>query len=141
MKLSSLFLSAAGAAALLAVPAAASAAPDHCPPGHAKKGWCAAGYGHHARYRADRGHHRYDHRPERRDEARAYREGYEDGRREALRRGHYIPHGANYRVIEDYRRYGYDQPPYGYQYAEVDGEVLMVQIATQLIAQALTGTR
>ncbi len=142
MKLSSLFLSAAGAAALLVVPAAASAAaPDrHCPPGHAMKGWCDAGYGKHARHR-DHRRDGYDHRRDRRDEARAYRDGYQDGRRQALRRGQYIPRGANYRVIEDYGRYGYSQPPRGYQYAEVDGEVLMVQIATQLIAQALTQSR
>jgi|AACY02.2.fsa_nt_gi Domain of unknown function (DUF3315). len=29
----------------VAAPLGAAAAPDHCPPGHAKKGWCVPGEG------------------------------------------------------------------------------------------------
>ena len=37
----------AASATLLAAPMLAEAAPKHCPPGHAKKGWCAPGPKHH----------------------------------------------------------------------------------------------
>lgn len=36
-------LSAAIALSVMAVPAAVEAKPKHCPPGHAKKGWCSPG--------------------------------------------------------------------------------------------------
>lgn len=36
-------LCALAAIALVAVPLSTGAAPKHCPPGHAKKGWCSPG--------------------------------------------------------------------------------------------------
>lgn len=40
------------AAPLLAAPIMADAAPKHCPPGHAKKGWCSPGkQGYHPSFR------------------------------------------------------------------------------------------
>lgn len=39
----------AASAVLLAAPFVAEAAPKHCPPGHAKKGWCSPGPKHNTR--------------------------------------------------------------------------------------------
>jgi Ni/Co efflux regulator RcnB len=112
------------AAAFVATAAPAFADPKHCPPGHAKKGWCSSA--------ADRDH---DRREERRDERRAYNEGYEDGQRDAIR---YNGRTYNdYRVIRDYDRYGLNAPREGYYYAEVDGDVVMVRLATQLVTELL----
>lgn len=116
---------AAAFAATTAMPAMAK--PDHCPPGHAKKGWCSP--------YVDRWDDRRDRWDDRREEERAYRDGYEDGRRDAIRyngRDYY-----DYRIIDDYDRYGLNRPPNGYYYAEVDGDILMVQLATQLVTQLL----
>lgn len=46
----------AASAALFAAPLVAEAAPKHCPPGHAKKGWCSPGPKHnsHDRQRVQR---------------------------------------------------------------------------------------
>ena len=116
------------AAAFVFTAAPAMADPKHCPPGHAKKGWCSPGYD-----RSDyRDRDRWD---DRRDEQRAYRDGYEEGRRDALRyngRDYY-----DYRMINDYERYGLSAPRAGYGYAEIDGDIVMVQLATQLITQFL----
>lgn len=112
----------AAAAAFAATATPAFADPQHCPPGHAKKGWCTPGVK----------HDRYD---DRRDEQRAYNEGYEDGQRAALRydgRDYY-----DYRMIRDYDRYGLSAPRAGYGYAEIDGDIVMVQLATQLITEFL----
>ena len=118
-------VSALAAAFTLSLTAPAFADPKHCPPGHAKKGWCS---------NYDRGH---DHWDDRRDEARAYEEGYREGRRDAIRyNGRYY---EDYRVIEDYGRYNLSAPPNGYYYAEVDGDILMVQLATQVVTQLLNG--
>lgn len=121
-----MFATAAGIA-LIAAPAAAFADPPHCPPGHAKKGWCG--------YERDSRHH--DGWDDSRDAARAYREGYEDGRRDQWRAGQYLPRDIDYRIVRDYERYGYGPPPRGYEYYEVDGEILLIQTATRLIAEAL----
>ncbi|WP_022697638.1 RcnB family protein [Euryhalocaulis caribicus] len=121
----------AGAGALLAAPAAAFADPSHCPPGHAKKGWCDRD----ARYDRDR-YDRYD-RDDYHEERRAYEKGFRDG----IREGQYLRDDVDYRVIRDYQRYGYAPPPRGHYYAQVDGEVLLVQAATQLIVQALADQR
>ncbi|WP_182482226.1 RcnB family protein [Henriciella barbarensis] len=116
----------AAAAAFAATATPAFADPQHCPPGHAKKGWCTPG-GDRSDYRD-----RYD---DRRDEQRAYNEGYEDGQRDAIR---YNGRTYNdYRVIRDYDRYGLNAPRDGYYYAEVDGDIVMVQLATQLVTQLL----
>lgn len=120
---------AAAAAIAISTGATAMAQPKHCPPGHAKKGWCSPAY--------DRGdYHRYHDRwDDRRDEARAYREGYREGRRDAIRyNGQYYD---DYRVIDDYGRYDLAPPPNGYYYAEVDGDIMMVQLATQLVTELL----
>ena len=42
------------AMALTAAPQIASATPKHCPPGHAKKGWCSPGVRHDSRATAPR---------------------------------------------------------------------------------------
>ena len=116
----------AAAAAFIATAAPAFADPQHCPPGHAKKGWCTPG--------VDRAHDR-DRYDDRRDEQRAYNEGYEAGQRDAIRyNGRSY---SDYRVIRDYDRYGLSAPRDGYYYAEVDGDVVMVQLATQLVTQLL----
>lgn len=113
------------AAAFIATAAPAFADPPHCPPGHAKKGLCTPA--------GDRDHYR--HRDDRRDEQRAYNEGYEAGQRDAIRyNGRSY---SDYRVIRDYDRYGLSAPRDGYYYAEVDGDVVMVQLATQLVTQLL----
>ncbi|WP_300378156.1 RcnB family protein [Henriciella sp.] len=113
--------------------APAFADPPHCPPGHAKKGWCGNGW------KAD-GYDRWrDRDRDRRDERRAYEEGYEDGQRDAIRyNGRYY---EDYRVIRDYDRYGLQPPPRGQYYAEVDGQVMMVELATQLVTQLLAEGR
>lgn len=100
---------------------AAQADPPHCPPGHAKKGWCDA--------RQDR---------DWRDERRAYEDGYRDGQRQArweLNRR--LPRDVDYIVVRDYDRYDLGPPPRGHYYAEVDGDILLIQAATQLVLQAL----
>ncbi|WP_370338985.1 RcnB family protein [Parvularcula marina] len=103
----------------LSVSATAYADPPHCPPGHAKKGWCD--------------NDRYD---DSRDERRAYEEGYRDGQRDAIRYGD--RYYRDYRVIEDYERYGLRAPRGGYYYAQLDtGEIVMVAIASQLITEFL----
>lgn len=117
------------ATAFAASAAPAFADPPHCPPGHAKKGWCGPGW------KADG----YDQWRDRRDEQRAYQEGYEDGQRDAIRyNGRYYD---DYRVIRDYDRYGLQPPPQGYYYAEADGNVMMVQLATQLVTELLSNRR
>ena len=115
----------AAAAAFAATATPAMADPKHCPPGHAKKGWCTPA-----------GHDRHDRWDDRRDEQRAYNQGYEEGRRDALRyngRDYY-----DYRMISDYDRYGLSAPRAGYGYAEIDGDIVMVQLATQLVTQLLS---
>ena len=117
---------AAVATAFAASAAPAFADPQHCPPGHAKKGWCSPAN--------DRAHHR-DRWDDRRDEQRAYNEGYEDGQRDAIRyngRDYY-----DYRMIRDYDHYGLNAPRTGYGYAEIDGDIVMVQLATQLVTELL----
>ncbi|TRO97193.1 hypothetical protein FKB34_00900 [Glycocaulis profundi] len=118
-----------GGAVLLAAPmpvatAAAAAQPPHCPPGHAMKGWCSPGQARDARHS--------------RDDRRSYERGYRDGQRDAWRAGQRLPRDVNYRVIRDYERHGYGPPPRGHAYYEVDGEVLLIQTATQLIVEALS---
>ena len=100
---------------LMGLSLSAAAEPPHCPPGHAKKGWCD-----HDRDRAAR------------SEQRAYEEGYHDGQRDAIRYGDRSYN--EYQVIRDYDRYGLRAPRDGYYYAELDsGEIVMVAIASQLI--------
>ncbi|WP_158085686.1 RcnB family protein [Henriciella aquimarina] len=117
------------AAAFAASAAPALAKPPHCPPGHAKKGWCGPGW------KADG----YDQWRDRGGEQRAYEQGYKDGQRDAIRYdGRYYD---DYRVIRDYDRYGLQAPPSGHYYAEVDGDVMMVELATQLVTQLMSNGR
>ena len=110
---------------------AAFADPPHCPPGHAKKGWCD-----NDRYdRRDRVDDRRDDWRDARERREAYRDGYEEGRRDALRYGD--RYYTNYSVIRDYNRYGLSTPPNGYYYAKVDNDLVLVAAATQLITQFL----
>lgn len=123
---------AVAAAFTVATAAPAFAKPPHCPPGHAKKGWCSA-YDH-----RDRHHDRWDRHDawdDRRDEARAWRDGYEEGRRDAIRYNGRTY--TEYTVIRDYDRHGLRPPPRGHYYAEVDGDILMVQLATSLVTGLL----
>lgn len=108
---------------------AAFADPPHCPPGQAKKGNCVLWY--------DDGYWR-----DYRDEQRAYDEGFRDGRREGRQEarweiGRALPRDVDYVVIRDYDRYHLRPPPRGHYYAEVDGRVLLIQAATQMVLDAL----
>lgn len=104
---------------------AAMADPPHCPPGQAKKGNCSGWYD--DKYWRDY-----------RDEDRAYDEGYRDGRRDARWEiGRALPREARYVVIRDYDRYHLRPPPHGHYYAEIDGRILVIQAATQIVLDAL----
>jgi Ni/Co efflux regulator RcnB len=97
-------------------------AQPHCPPGQAKKGNCERWYD-------DRYYSSDD---------RAYEEGYRDGRRDARWEiGRRLPDDVRYVVIRDYDRYHLRPPPRGHYYAEVDGRILLIQAATQLVLEAL----
>ncbi len=103
----------------------AFAAPGHCPPGHAKKGWCGNDNG---RPAAQRQH-----------DDRDYREGYRDGRhdeRHSWRRGERVS-PDRYVVIDGWRDRGLPRPPSGHRYVRVDGDILLVAIATNVIAEVL----
>jgi Ni/Co efflux regulator RcnB len=109
---------------------AAFADPPHCPPGQAKKGNCVLWY--------DDGYWR-----DYRDEQRAYNEGFRDGRREGREQarweiGRRLSDDVDYIVIRDYDRYHLRPPPRGHYYAEVDGRILMIQAATQIVLDALS---
>jgi Ni/Co efflux regulator RcnB len=105
---------------------AAFADPPHCPPGQAKKGNCVLWY--------DDSYWR-----DYRSEDRAYEQGYRDGRRQARWEiGHALPRGVDYVVIHDYDRYHLRPPPRGHYYAEIDGRILLIQAATQIVLDALT---
>jgi Ni/Co efflux regulator RcnB len=109
---------------------AAFADPPHCPPGQAKKGNCVLWY--------DDGYWR-----DYRDEQRAYDEGFRDGRREGRLQarweiGHRLPDDVDYVVVRDYDRYHLRAPPRGHYYAEVDGRILLIQAATQMVLDALS---
>ena len=103
---------------------AALADPPHCPPGQAKKGNC--------------GWYDNNYWRDYRDEDRAYDQGYRDGRRDAYWQiGRPLPRETRYIVIRDYDRYHLRPPPRGHYYAEVDGRILLIQAATQLVLEAL----
>lgn len=125
MIIRSIALTTLAAGLLVATPA--SADPRHCPPGHEKKGWCSNDYGY---YTSD------DARLRDRDRLRdAYERGYRDGARDASWSvGQRVDSDRyDYRVLQDYGNYGLRRPPEGYYYAEIDGDILLVQAATQII--------
>jgi Ni/Co efflux regulator RcnB len=83
---------------------------------------------------------RHDKRDDRRDDRRDYRHDARDGdrgRHLGWTRGDRVTRDR-YVVIERYRDYGYRAPPRGYQYVEIDGDVLMIAIATGVIFQILS---
>ncbi|MEM7498750.1 MAG: RcnB family protein [Pseudomonadota bacterium] len=108
-------LFAAATVLAVAVPLEGAAGPKHCPPGHAKKGWCGGGGSNEA----------------------AYRDGYRDGQRDAWRRGDRLPR-ERYVVIEDYRSRGYPRPAQGEIYVRAGGDIFLIAVGTGLILEALT---
>jgi Ni/Co efflux regulator RcnB len=123
---------AAGLIAVFAAPAALADPPGRCPDGYWDRGKCDW-----RTYERDR-----EHRQDDRREDRAYEQGYRDAQRDAWRKGdHLRGDDVRYVVIDerDYGRYNLSPPPRGQYYAEVDGQVLLVQTATQLILQAIGG--
>lgn len=104
-----------------------AAGPKHCPPGHEMKGWCSSSNGY---YKSP------DYRDRDRDRLRrAYEQGYRDGQRNAWAVGEPFPRDRyEYRVLSDYDTYGLRRPPEGYYYAEVDGDILLIQAATSIIS-------
>ncbi len=121
----------AGLFAVMAAPAASFADPRHCPPGLAKQGRCFDGFRDSGRiYFSGRYYDRLED---------AYAAGYRDGRNDGWRVGGYLPSRMDYVVIRDYERYRLPPPRRGHYYARVNNEILLIEAATQLIAQALTG--
>ena len=123
-----------GAVVMTSTPALAG--PPHCPPGHAKKGWCspdgARSYRDRDHYRdRDRDRYRYE-----RELERSYDEGYRDGRRDAYRMGDYIPR-SRYSVIDDWRDRGWNYPGDGRYYVRVDDEIYLISAATGLVLDLL----
>lgn len=146
-------------AVLVAVSASAAAAPrDH---------W-RDGRGHHAQYDRGHGYQhdyrRHGHRQERRhyrDQRRHYRPAPSYGYYQPVRpryrapsyyvpprhyrphrwaRGHHLPrhyYGPSYYV--DYRPYRLAPPPYGHHWVRVDNDVVLVALASGLIADAVYG--
>lgn len=72
-----------------------------------------------------------------REAERAYEQGYREGRRDAIRYGDRSY--TDYYIVEDYSRYNLAPPPRGHYYARVDGDIVMVQLATQLVTELLIG--
>ena len=99
-----------------------------------------------------KGHYKQKHRgwdddrwDDRRDEERAYRQGYYQGQRDAVRygyqRGYYLPQQARGYVIRDYDRYDLYRPAYGQQWVGVGQNAYLMEAATGLILQVLSGYR
>jgi Ni/Co efflux regulator RcnB len=117
--------------------------PPHCPPGHAKKGWC----GDHRGWDRDRD---WDDRWERdsrwerenrrerneRIRDRAYEQGYRDAMEDAWRVGQRIP-SDRYRVVPDYYNYGWPDPRDGRSYVYADDRYYLIEQATGLILDIL----
>jgi len=103
------------------------AGPQGCPPGHFKKGECGQ-----TQQRLDgRGDH------DRRDHDRADSDrGHDHGRHHDWKRGERIG-PSRYVVLYRYRDYGYQPPPRGHHYVQVDGDVLLIAIASGIIADIL----
>jgi len=98
----------AAALAALAIAPSALAAPPHCPPGHAKKGWCGD------RIVVVEPHH---------------------DRRYIV--GRPLPPGVAYVVVRDYDRYDLRPPPRGYVYGRVDGDLLLIAETTRAVANII----
>lgn len=109
----------------------AYADPPHCPPGHAKKGWCTPGQP------GVTGHVRRDHDRWDADDTRAYDRGYRDGLRDALTVGDRLPRDR-YRIVSDYDRFGWPDPTDGRIYVEADDSYYLINLATGLILDVLT---
>jgi Ni/Co efflux regulator RcnB len=127
----------AGCAVVLAS-SPAIADPKHCPPGLAMQGRCGDDFRDRDRDR-DRDGDWYEGR-DYRDRDRlddAYEQGYRQGARDAWRAGQRLPDDIDVMVIRNYDQYGLRPPQPGYYYGQVDGEVLLIQAASRMIAQAL----
>lgn len=137
-----------GASLIAAGPALAD--PKHCPPGHAKKGWCdGRGVPGWVRDRDDdrwedrreRWEDRWDDRrdrwEDRRAEERAYEQGYRDAMRHAYRVGQRLP-SDRYRVVPDYYEYGWPAPGQGRGYVVADQQHYLINLATGLILDVLS---
>lgn len=97
----------------------------------------------------ERRQERFDRRHEQRDWRPGWQAGYQQphygwqsGHRVAPRyhRGGYLPYqyrGPTYRVHDWHAHPGLYAPPYGHQWMQVDGEFLLVALATGLIANAI----
>lgn len=129
--------------AMLLAPGPALSDRDHCPPGQAKKGWCSQGWDrgwdrdrdHNRNWRGDRDRDRWDRRVER-ERDQAYEEGYRDAMRDAWRVGERIPRDR-YRVVPDYRAYGWPALRDGRAYVHSDGRDYLVEMATGIILDVL----
>lgn len=140
-------LAAALMGATLLAAGAASAQPPHCPPGHAKKGWCSPGGDGRDRggwERRDDARDRYRDRDrdwdrDRLEDARdrAYEEGYRDAMQDAWRVGQRLPRDR-YRVVPDFQQYGWSQPAEGRSYVYADDRYYLIEQATGLILDILT---
>jgi len=120
------------AAALTTSPAMAD--PKGCPPGLAMQGRCGDDF--RDRDRDDDWFEGGDYRDrDRLDDA--YEDGYRQGARDAWRAGQRLPDDVEVIVIRNYDQYGLRQPQPGYYYGQVNGEVLLIQAASRMIAQAL----
>ena len=129
-------LPAAVIGAVMALSTPALADPPHCPPGHAKKGWCDRGSKYRGDHRSDRRWERRDRRERREDRRDAYEQGYEDGLRDGWHRGDRIPR-TRYRVIDDWDDRGWRRPGADEYYVVVDGRYYLIQAATGLVLDLL----
>lgn len=137
---SAAILAATVAFGLTGLDTTADAGPKHCPPGHAKKGWCEPG----VRYDRDRRRDRdFDEFRTRRDVQDAlddaYDAGYREGRRDGFRVGQHLDR-PRYRVLDRdlyLDRYGRRLDD-GYYYAEADGRQLLIDAATGVILDILS---
>lgn len=91
----------------------------------------------HTNDRWHRDYRAYDFRPSHRFEAGRYYRPY-GYVQHVWRHGEYLPHAyCAPRYVIDYRTYGLRQPPYGYRWVRVDGDVMLTAIATGLIVGAV----
>lgn len=96
----------------LVLAAMAGAQPAHCPPGHAKKGNCDPGM------------------------ARV-----PPGQAKKWAQGHALPPHVVYYSYPRQRWGGLAPPPYGYEYVQVDDDVLLMEQATRVIVNFVMNLR
>jgi Ni/Co efflux regulator RcnB len=59
------------------------------------------------------------------------------GQRKKWEIGQALPRDISYRRISDWRDYDLSEPPEGYLYGEVDGDILLIRAATRLVIDAV----